>query len=159
HRTLLVRTQIYFPVHRLPDGKWFTDTPVTALGEVNRLPRGTTQKASAAQHLRQLSRGHETVGRQPSGCSIRAVLRPRVEGDGPSRRASMDGVDNRLEEHKAFRRQADTSANDNAVVVCGGQLTFHRLHGHFIRTDEAQVTLPAPVFHLLQRKRNAGADL
>ena len=57
----------------------------------------------------------------------------------------MDGVDDRLEEHKAFRRQADTSPNDNAVVVCGGQLTFHRLHRHFIRTNEAQVTLPAPV--------------
>ena len=69
----------------------------------------------------------------------------------------MDGVDDRLEEHKAFRGQADTSANYNAVIVCGGQLTFHRLHRHFIRTDEVQVTPPGPVCHLLQRKRNAVA--
>src|SRR5262249_37099506 len=34
------------------------------------------------------------------------------------------------------------AANDNAVVVCGDQLAFHRLHRHFIRTDEAHVTLP-----------------
>jgi len=71
----------------------------------------------------------------------------------------MDGVDNRLERHEVSGRQADTSANDNAVVVCRGQLTFHRLHRHFIWTDEAQVTLPAAVCHLLQRKRNAGAYL
>jgi len=70
----------------------------------------------------------------------------------------MDGVDNRLEEHKAFRRQAATSANDNAVIVCEGQLTFHRLHHHFIRTDEVRVTPPAQachllhLLHLLQRK-------
>src|SRR5262249_1697996 len=104
-----------------------------------------------------MPRWRRSAGRQPSGGSIRTVLRPRVEGDGRGRSASMDGVDNRLEEHKAFRRQANTSANDNAVVVCGSQLTFHRLHRRFIRTDEAQVTLPAPVRNLLQRKRNAGA--
>ena len=50
----------------------------------------------------------------------------------------MDCVDNRLEYHKALRRQADTSADHNTGIVCGNQVTLHRLPSGFIRADEAR---------------------
>ena len=71
----------------------------------------------------------------------------------------MDRVDDRLEQRKALRRQADTSADYNTGIVCGSQVTLHRLHSRFIRTDEAEIALPSPIGHLLQRKRNTGAYL
>lgn len=71
----------------------------------------------------------------------------------------MDRVDDRLEKRKALRRQTDTSADYNTGIVCGSQVTLHRLPSRFIRTDEAEIALPSPVGHLLQRNRNAGAYL
>ena len=69
----------------------------------------------------------------------------------------MDRVDDRLKQRKARSRQPDTSADYNAGIVCGSQVTLHRLPSRFIRTDEAEIALPSPVCHLLQRKRNTGA--
>jgi hypothetical protein len=69
----------------------------------------------------------------------------------------MNRVDDRLEQRKALRRQADTSADYNTGIVCGSQVTLHSLRSRFIRTDEAEIALPSPIGHLLQRKRNTGA--
>jgi hypothetical protein len=62
---------------------------------------------------------------------------------------------NRLEHRKTLRRQADTSADYNTVMVCRSQVTLHRLPSGFIGADEAQIALPSSVRHLLQRKRDA----
>jgi hypothetical protein len=103
--------------------------------------------------------GKHSAGRQPSGCSIGAVFGPRIESNGGSRRGSVDRVDDGLEQRKAPGRQADTSADYDAVAARGSQMTFHRLPGSFIRTDKANVGLPSSVCHLLQRSRDTGAYL
>ena len=77
--------------------------------------------------------GKHSAGRQPSGSGIGAVFGPRIESNGGSRRGPVDRVDNRLEQHKALGRQADTSADYDAVEARGSQMTFHRLAGRFIR--------------------------
>ena len=71
----------------------------------------------------------------------------------------MDCVDNRFEYLKVLRRQADTSADHNTGIVCGSQVTLHRLPSGFIRADEAQIALPSSVCHLLQRKGDTGPYL
>ena len=71
----------------------------------------------------------------------------------------MDRINNCFEHCKALRRQADTSANYNAGIISRGQVMLHRLPGHSIRADVADIALPSPVCHLSQRKRNTGAYL
>jgi adenylosuccinate synthase len=67
----------------------------------------------------------------------------------------MDGVDDSLEYLKTLRRQTDTSADHNTVIVSESQVTLHRLPSGFIRSDVAHITLPASVCHLLERKSDA----
>ena len=69
----------------------------------------------------------------------------------------MDRVKNRLKYCKALRRQADTRADYNASIVCGSQVTLHRLASRSIRTNVADIALPSSVCHLLECKRNTGA--
>jgi hypothetical protein len=69
----------------------------------------------------------------------------------------MDRVNNGLKVCEALRGQADASADYNTVIVCGSQVTFHRLFSRPIRTNVTDVALPSSVCHLLERKRNTGA--
>jgi hypothetical protein len=87
--------------------------------------------------------GRHSAGRQPSGGSIGTVFGPRIESNGGSWRGPVDRVDDRLEQRKALGRQADTSADYDAVAARRSQMTFHRLPGRFIRTDKANVGLPS----------------
>jgi hypothetical protein len=96
---------------------------------------------------------------QPSRSSIGAVFRPRVKGDGGSRSGPMDRINNRLKIRKALKRQADTSADYNTGIVCGSQVTFHRLPSRSIRTNPADIALPSSVRHLLKGTRHTGAYL
>ena len=61
----------------------------------------------------------------------------------------MNRIDDRLEYRKTLRRQADTSADYNAVIVGGSQVTPDRLPSGFIRTDKAEIAAPSPICHLL----------
>ena len=61
----------------------------------------------------------------------------------------MDRIDDGLEYRKTLRRQADTGADYNAVIVGGSQVTLDRLPGGFIRVDKAHIGLPPFVSHLL----------
>src|SRR6516165_12506933 len=81
------------------------------------------------------------VMRHPSRSSIGAVFGPRIEGNGRARSAPMDGVDDSLEYLKTLRRQTDTSADHNTVIVSGSEVTLHRLPSGFIRSDVAHITL------------------
>ena len=71
----------------------------------------------------------------------------------------MDRINNRLKICKSLRRQADTRADYNTGIVCGSQVTFHRLLSRPIRTNITDIALPSSVCHLLERKRNTGAYL
>ncbi len=71
----------------------------------------------------------------------------------------MDRVNDRLKVCEALRKQADTSADYNAVVVCRSQVALHRLPGCSIRADVADIALPSSVCHLFQRKYNTSAYL
>ena len=64
----------------------------------------------------------------------------------------MDRINNRFKDCKALRGQADTGANYNAGIISRGQVMLHRLPGHSIRADVADIALPSPVCHLSQRK-------
>jgi hypothetical protein len=52
----------------------------------------------------------------------------------------MDRVDNCLEYFKTLRRQTDTSADHNTVIVSGSQVTLYRLPSGFIRVNEAHIS-------------------
>jgi hypothetical protein len=80
--------------------------------------------------------GKYSAGRQPSGSSIGAVFGPRIESNGGRRRGPVDRVDDRLEQHKALGRQADTSADYDAVAARGIQMTFHRRPGPSPRVSQ-----------------------
>jgi hypothetical protein len=97
--------------------------------------------------------------RHPSRRSIGAVFGLRSEGNGGARSAPVDRVDNSLEHLKASRRQTDTSADHNTVIVSGSQVTLHRLPSGFIRSDVAHIAFPPSVCHLLGRKRDTGLHL
>jgi hypothetical protein len=71
----------------------------------------------------------------------------------------MYGVHDYLEQRKALGWQADTSPDYNTGIVCRGQVTFYRLPSSFIGADEAEISLPSPVCHLLQPERKARAYL
>ena len=71
----------------------------------------------------------------------------------------MHRVDDCFKQRKSLGRKSDTSADHNACIVCGSQVTFHCLPSRLIRTDEADIGFPSPVSHLLQRERNTGIYL
>jgi hypothetical protein len=98
--------------------------------------------------------GSSQIMRQPSGCSIGAVLGPRIEGDGGGWSSPVDCVDDHLKQRKTLSRQAHASAYYNAIVARGAQVTLYRMPCRFIGTDKADIALPSPVCHLFQRKSN-----
>jgi hypothetical protein len=55
---------------------------------------------------------------QPSGGSIRAIFRPRVEGNHRAGRAFVNGVENGLKYAKSSWRQADAGTDDDTVILC-----------------------------------------
>ena len=61
--------------------------------------------------------GKHLAGRQPSGSSVGAVLGPRIESNRGTRRRPVHRVYDRLEQRKALGRQADTSADYDAVAA------------------------------------------
>src|SRR5262245_17802564 len=77
------------------------------------------------------------------GCSA-AIFRASVEGDGRSRRGTVDGVDHRFEDSQPAGWQADTRANHHAVVYAVGQATFNRGDRGLVGLDEAVLGVPAP---------------
>src|SRR5262245_54099426 len=84
----------------------------------------------------------------PSRRGRAAVLRAGIEGDGRVRSGAVDGVNQRLEQDKPARRQADASADHHAVVATLGQPTLHGGHGGLIGLDETVLGLPAALGHV-----------
>ena len=72
------------------------------------------------------------------------IVRAGVEGDGRSRRGTVDGVDHRFEHTQTAGWQADTRANHHAVVYAVGQATFNRWDRGLVGLDEAVLGVPAP---------------
>ena len=71
----------------------------------------------------------------------------------------MHRVDYSFKQRKSLGGKSDARADHNACIVCGSQVTFHCLPSRLIRTDEADIGFPSPVFHLLKRERNTGIYL
>ena len=55
----------------------------------------------------------------------------------------MYRVDDCFKQGKSLGGTSDTSADHNACIVCGSQVTFHCLPSRLIRTDEAGTGFPA----------------
>ena len=53
----------------------------------------------------------------------------------------MYRVDDCFKQGKSLGGTSDTSADHNACIVCGSQVTFHCLPSSLIRTDEADIRL------------------
>ena len=70
--------------------------------------------------------GKHSAGRQPSGGSIGAVFGARIESNGGSRRGPVNRVDDRLKQRQALGRQADTSADYDAVAAPPSARPFHQ---------------------------------
>jgi hypothetical protein len=71
----------------------------------------------------------------------------------------MYRVHDYLEQRKASRWPADTGPDYDTSIVRRSKVTFNRPPSGFIGADEAEIGLPSPVSHLLQRKRKARAYL
>ena len=71
----------------------------------------------------------------------------------------MNCVDDNLEQCEALWRQANTSPDHNAIIAAGRQTTFHSRASRLIGMDEANVSFPSAVRHLLQGKRDADVYL
>src|SRR5215468_6054383 len=80
----------------------------------------------------------------PAGGRGAAIFRASVEGDGRSRRGTVDGVDHRFEDTQPAGWQADTRANHHAVVYAVGQATFNHRDSGLVGLDEAVLGVPAP---------------
>src|ERR1700756_3585232 len=100
-----------------------------------------------------------STGRHPSSCSLGAIVGPCVEGNRCAWSSFVNRVDDCLEEREPTGRQANAGSNNHAVIASRPQLTLHSWSGSFIRPDKAEVYLPSPLSHLLQRNRNTGVDL
>src|SRR6516225_2005753 len=87
--------------------------------------------------------GPNTYSDPAGGCGA-AIFRASVEGDGRSRRGTVDGVDHRFEDTQPAGWQADTRANHHAVVDVVGQATFNRRDRGLVGLDEAVLGVPAP---------------
>lgn len=66
----------------------------------------------------------------------------------------MHCVDDCLKQRKSLWGKSDTSADHNACIVSGSQVTFHCRPSRLIRTDEADIWFPSPIFHLFHYERN-----
>src|SRR5262249_23782182 len=97
--------------------------------------------------------------RQPSGSSLRAIFGPCIEGNRRAWCGPMNSVDDGFEYCKAPGRQAHARSDYDTIVARRSQLTLGRRPSGFIGVNEAHIAFPTPCSKLLERNRNACANL